>query len=143
MAVARGTRRVAADEPKVWFTSTESFAKVLSAGNRELLRVIAEMLVDDKLAACVQEMTIRSRYRWKNEIRCEPELLLLVKTTGDRAEAAVTAIRKIHPYDLPEIIVLPVVGGLADYMNWINVETRELETGAHPCRSRTPKAPAN
>ena len=42
MAVARGARRVAADEPKVWFTSTESFAKVLSAGNRELLRVIAE-----------------------------------------------------------------------------------------------------
>ncbi len=42
MAVARGEHRVAADEPKVWFTSTESFAKVLSAGNRELLRVIAE-----------------------------------------------------------------------------------------------------
>jgi predicted transcriptional regulator len=42
MAVARGERRIAADEPKVWFTSTESFAKVLSAGNRELLRVIAE-----------------------------------------------------------------------------------------------------
>jgi predicted transcriptional regulator len=42
MAVARGERRIAPDEPKVWFTSTESFAKVLSAGNRELLRVIAE-----------------------------------------------------------------------------------------------------
>jgi predicted transcriptional regulator len=42
MAVARGERRVAADEPKVWFTSTESFAKVLSAGNRELLRIIAD-----------------------------------------------------------------------------------------------------
>jgi len=42
MAVARGTRRIAADEPKVWFTSTESFAKVLSAGNRELLRVIGK-----------------------------------------------------------------------------------------------------
>jgi IclR helix-turn-helix domain len=42
MAVARGQRRVAADEPKVWFTSTESFAKVLSAGNRDLLRIIAE-----------------------------------------------------------------------------------------------------
>lgn len=42
MAVARGEQRIAADEPKVWFTSTESFAKLLSAGNRELLRVIAE-----------------------------------------------------------------------------------------------------
>ena len=86
---------------------------------------IAEMLLREKLAACVQEMTIRSRYRWKDGIQCEPEFLLLVKTAGDRAEAAVTAIRKIHPYELPEIVVLPVVGGLADYMNWINVETRE------------------
>lgn len=42
MAIARGERRVALDEPKVWFTSTESFARVLSAGNRELLRIIAE-----------------------------------------------------------------------------------------------------
>ncbi len=69
-------------------------------------------------------MTIRSSYRWKDEVLCEPELLLLVKTAADRAEAAVAAIRAIHPYDLPEIIVLPVVGGLADYLNWIDVETR-------------------
>ena len=86
---------------------------------------IAEMLLRDKLAACVQEMTIRSRYRWKGKVQCDPELLLLIKTTADRAEAAVVAIRKIHPYELPEIIVLPVVGGLAEYMNWINDETRE------------------
>jgi periplasmic divalent cation tolerance protein len=86
---------------------------------------IAEMLLRDKLAACVQEVKIKSRYRWKDEIRCEPEVLLLVKTARDRAEAAVTAIHKIHPYELPEIIVLPVVGGLADYLTWINVETRE------------------
>jgi periplasmic divalent cation tolerance protein len=52
-------------------------------------------------------------------------VLLLIKTARDRAETAVTAIRKIHPYELPEIIMLPIVGGLADYMTWINVETRE------------------
>ncbi len=86
---------------------------------------IAEMLLQNKLAACVQETTIRSRYRWQDEIRCDPEVLLLVKTTTDRAEAAVIAIREIHPFDLPEIIVLPVVGGLAEYLNWIDVETRE------------------
>lgn len=85
---------------------------------------IAESLLRDKLAACIQEMTIRSRYTWKNEIHNELELLLLAKTTADRAEAAVSAIRKIHPYDLPEILVLPVVGGLAEYMNWIDAETR-------------------
>ena len=86
---------------------------------------IAEMLLRDKLAACIQETTIRSRYRWQDEIRCESELLLLAKTTADRAEAAVSAIRKSHPYELPEIIVLPVVGGLVEYMNWIDAETRE------------------
>jgi len=86
---------------------------------------IAEMLLRGKLAACVQEMTIRSRYRWKDEVRCEPELLLLVKTAADRAEATVNAIRQIHPYDLPEIIVLPVAGGLPEYMSWVDAETRE------------------
>jgi periplasmic divalent cation tolerance protein len=86
---------------------------------------IAELLLRDKLAACVQETTIRSRYRWKDEIQCDPEILLLAKTAADRADAAVTAIRKIHPYDLPEIIVLPVVGGLAEYLSWVNVETRQ------------------
>jgi predicted transcriptional regulator len=52
LAIARGERRVSADEPKVWFTSTESFAKVMSAGNRELLRIIAERAPDslDELA---------------------------------------------------------------------------------------------
>jgi len=86
---------------------------------------IAEMLLREKLAACVQETTIRSRYNWRDEIRCDPELLLFVKTTADRAEAAITAIRKIHPYEIPEIIVLSVVGGLAEYLNWVNNETRE------------------
>jgi len=86
---------------------------------------IADMLLRDNLAACIQETTIRSRYKWKGEIRCDPELLLLIKTTADRAETAITAIRKIHPYELPEIILLPVVGGLAEYMNWVHVETRE------------------
>jgi periplasmic divalent cation tolerance protein len=86
---------------------------------------IAEMLLRDKLAACVQEMTIRSRYRWNDQIQCDPEILLLVKTAADRAEAALSAIRRIHPYDLPEILVLPVAGGLAEYMDWIDAQTRE------------------
>jgi periplasmic divalent cation tolerance protein len=86
---------------------------------------IAETLLRDRLAACIQETTIRSRYRWENEVKCEPELLLLIKTAADRAEAAVTAIRKVHPYDLPEIIVVPVIDGLAEYMNWITEQTRE------------------
>ena len=85
---------------------------------------IADMLLREKLAACVQETTIRSRYNWKGEIRCDPELLLFVKTAADRTEAAITAIRKIHPYELPEIIVLSVAGGLSEYLNWVNDETR-------------------
>jgi periplasmic divalent cation tolerance protein len=69
-------------------------------------------------------MTIRSHYTWQGEIRCDPGFLFLVKTTADRAEVAVSAIRNSHPYDPPEIIVLPVVGGLAEYLDWINAETR-------------------
>ena len=65
MAVARGERRIAADEAKVWFTSTESFAKVLSAGNRELLRVIAEKAPGslDELARISERSLSASRWR--------------------------------------------------------------------------------
>jgi periplasmic divalent cation tolerance protein len=98
---------------------------ITTVAKAEDAALLAEMLLRDKLAACIQEMAIRSRYNWKDQIHCEPELLLLIKTTADRADAAVTAIRKIHPYDLPEIILLPVVGGLAEYMNWVNAETHQ------------------
>ncbi len=88
---------------------------------------IAETLLGSNLAACVQELPIRSRYKWKNETHCDPELLLLIKTAEDRTAAVIDAVRKMHPYDLPEIIALPVADGLPEYLDWVAAQTRDAD----------------
>ncbi len=86
---------------------------------------MSQMLIDQKLAACTQEFEVSSRFRWNDEIQSETEVVMLVKTAPDRVEATVEAIRAVHSYDLPEIIVLPVSGGLRAYIDWVRSETRE------------------
>ena len=84
---------------------------------------IATALVEQRLAACVQEMPVRSHYRWEGNVQNDVETLLFVKTSPQSAAAAMDAIRKLHPYDVPEIITLPVTGGLPAYLDWISAET--------------------
>ena len=85
---------------------------------------LAAMLVERREAACVQQVDICSRYRWEGEVKCDPEILLLVKTSTDAADAAMRTIRENHDYDVPEIIALPVAGGLPAYLDWITATTR-------------------
>lgn len=85
---------------------------------------LATALVERCEAACVQQVDIRSRYRWEGEVKCDPEILLLVKTSAAAAEAAMQTIRDTHSYDVPEIIVLPVVDGSPAYLGWLSESTR-------------------
>ncbi len=87
---------------------------------------LADKLIKNNLAACVQEIKIRSHYNWKNETKNDPEILLLVKTSAPRAEEAVAFIKRNHSYDLPEILILPVAGGLEDYIHWVQSETKAI-----------------
>lgn len=89
---------------------------------------IANMLVEKKLAACVNLTPVRSIYTWHGEINKEEEVLLIVKTRLDLfAEQLVPAVQAIHPYQVPEIIALPVVRGTASYLGWIDEETGGAE----------------
>ena len=88
----------------------------------ELAATMATALVEQRLAACVQEMPIRSHYRWEGSVQNDVETLLFVKTSPQSAAAAMDAIRKLHPYDVPEIIALPVTDGLPAYLDWIRTE---------------------
>lgn len=92
--------------------------------NEDEAQSMSRMLIDRNLAACTQEFTVNSRFRWNDAIQNETEVVMLVKTAVDRVESAVEAIKEVHSYDLPEIIVLPVTGGLAGYMDWVRSETR-------------------
>lgn len=80
---------------------------------------IAEALLADGLAACVQILAISSRYVWQGEIRREPEQLLLIKTREPLFEMVRARIRTLHSYDTPEIVALPIAAGDADYLAWL------------------------
>ena len=80
---------------------------------------IANRLLEKHEAACVQEVVIRSRYRWEGELRSDPEILLLIKTSSRASAAAMQTIRSLHDYDVPEIVAVPVTDGLPDYLAWI------------------------
>ena len=82
---------------------------------------IAELLVERRLAACVQVVgPITSRYRWQGEIEEEREWQCLAKTTRAAYEAVEAAIREVHSYDEPEIIATPIVAGSPGYLAWID-----------------------
>ncbi len=89
---------------------------------------LATDLVERRLAACVQQIRIASRYRWQGEVQCDDEILLLVKTSAAAAAAAMQAIEADHPYDVPEIIALPVADGLPAYLEWLTKETSTTAT---------------
>ncbi len=92
-----------------------------TAPDREVAAALAAMLVGERLAACVNLVGgVESIYRWDGEICTDTEVLMVLKTTESRLEALVDALNKAHPYDCPEIVALPVVGGSADYLNWIS-----------------------
>ncbi|HEY5636041.1 MAG TPA: divalent-cation tolerance protein CutA [Burkholderiales bacterium] len=85
---------------------------------------LAESLVGQRLAACVNVLApCRSVYRWKGALHREEEVPLLIKTTASRYAALEAAIRAGHPYELPEIVAVPVEHGLAAYLDWVEAET--------------------
>jgi periplasmic divalent cation tolerance protein len=85
---------------------------------------LARVLVEGKLAACVNILApCRSMYRWKGKVEDAEELPMLIKTTRERYPQLESAIRKNHPYELPEIIAIPLAGGLPAYLDWVAAET--------------------
>ncbi len=90
---------------------------------KEQAESIAQYLVEQNLAACVQITgPITSIYRWKGKVENAQEWLCLIKTRDELFEKVEAAIKKLHPYETPEIIAVPVVKGSKEYLNWLNYE---------------------
>jgi len=84
---------------------------------------IAQVLVKKRLAVCVQILgPIDSAYRWKGKIKTAKEYLCLIKSTEKKAKAIVKEIKTLHSYEIPEIIVTPIIGGNPDYFKWMEKE---------------------
>ncbi len=85
----------------------------------------ARVLVDERLAACVNILPVMtSVYRWKGTIEEDREQQLVIKTTSDRVEALEARFRELHPYELPEFLVVATTDGSAGYLAWLEESTR-------------------
>jgi periplasmic divalent cation tolerance protein len=103
---------------------TDYIVVLVTASSEEEGEKIAQALVEEKLAACVNvHPAIRSIYRWKGEIASEKEVLLLAKTKGRLFERLKRRVLEIHNYEVPEIIALPVLAGFEPYLGWVSKET--------------------
>ncbi len=85
---------------------------------------IAAKLLEARVAACVNIVQARSLYWWQGSIERDDEDLLVIKTTMDRFNSLVELVKKIHPYQVPEILALPVAACLGSYCSWLREETR-------------------
>lgn len=91
---------------------------------------LARLLVEERLAACVQALPgLRSTYRWEGEVQQSEETLLLAKTTVDRYAALERTLAAHHPYELPEIVAVDASAGLPAYLRWVHEETATGEPG--------------
>lgn len=87
---------------------------------------LARYLVEQRLAACVNRLSpVHSVYRWQGKVEEAAEISLLIKTTQARYRELEEAINQHHPYELPEIIAIPVSAGLPDYLRWVAQETKK------------------
>jgi len=100
---------------------TDKIVVLVTCGSASEARRIARALVEERLAACVNVVRtpVESVYRWKGRIEAAREFLLLVKTARRRFAALEREIRRLHSYEVPEIIALPVERGSRDYLAWV------------------------
>jgi len=96
--------------------------------SREEATRIAKLLIDEKLAACVQLLAIESFYFWQGKTQNEPETLLLIKTRTALFDQAIARIKQVHSYTVPEIVALPFSAGFAGYLAWIGEVTEAGQT---------------
>jgi periplasmic divalent cation tolerance protein len=98
---------------------------LVTVPNRETGRSIAEGLVQERLAACVNLVPgLLSIYRWQGKIEREPEELLVIKTRREHLDRLIERVRALHPYTVPEILALPVTAGSPGYLEWLAQETQ-------------------
>ncbi len=102
-----------------------AYAAVLTTcGDRASAKALARALVERQLAACVQMLPIDSIYTWEGKIEAAAEILLICKIKRADYEAVEKAIRALHAYATPEIVMLPIAQGFGPYLAWIDSVTR-------------------
>ena len=101
---------------------TDNFVVLVTCNSVKEGRKIGRALVEARLAACVNvlQTPIESIYRWKGSVDTAKEFLLIIKTSRARLKALEAAVKRLHSYDVPEIIALPIERGSRDYLAWLS-----------------------
>jgi periplasmic divalent cation tolerance protein len=106
-------------------THETNYGTVMISAPQEEAGGIAERIIAEKLGACAQVLPkIESYFWWEGAVQHEPESLVLVKTTRTALAGIETLLEEIHPYEVPELIFLPITGGLQAYLEWIGESTK-------------------
>lgn len=101
---------------------------ITTCPNMEVAESLADTLVGEQLAACVNILPAgRSVYEWQGKVERESEHVLLIKSRSDRLPALKSRLREVHPYELPELIAVPIVEGLSSYLSWIDSQLDKKE----------------
>ena len=103
--------------------ATDAVVVYITAPSREEARALARALVEERLAACVNQVPIESVYRWQGQVEEAAEVLLVMKTRRATLDALAARVRALHSYSVPEIIALPLVAGSPPYLQWVAEET--------------------
>ena len=104
---------------------TDRIVVLITAGSEEEAHKIAELLVNEKKAACVNILpAVDSLFWWEGKIESARESLLLVKTKASLFPEIVELVNRTHSYEVPEIIALPIIAGSEDYLKWLDTACR-------------------
>jgi periplasmic divalent cation tolerance protein len=122
----------------------ETVAVLSTAPDGDTAARIASALVGERLIACANLLPgVTSVYRWQGAVETSSEVLMVMKTPRALAEAAMRRLAELHPYQVPEAIVVSIDAGLPAYLRWVHEETGPAPTSAAPQNraSETPHAP--
>ena len=104
---------------------------LITTATEEEARSIAELLLTQRMAACVNIVPrVNSLFWWQDKLDSAQESLLIVKTEASLLDEIISMVKEIHSYDIPEIIALPIVGGNQDYLEWIDKEVNKGSGGS-------------
>jgi periplasmic divalent cation tolerance protein len=127
--IQNDARRISKDTEN--FPMTDKIVVLVTCGSAKEARKIARAVVEDRLAACANILAspVQSVYRWKGSVESAKEFLLIIKTTKARFPKLKAEVKRLHTYDVPEIIALPIAAGASNYVTWISESVAYVPKG--------------
>ncbi len=103
---------------------TQTIVVFITCPNMKIANKISKILLEERLAACINNIRVNSHYLWKGKKESDQEIMMIVKTKNKLLEELTAKVIKAHPYEIPEIIAIPLIGGAYGYLKWIDDETK-------------------